>query len=909
MPFDELEKHLIGDLECYFLLEKTRENDILSRRLGINCDSETLEGIGKSYNITRERIRQIELKAKNNFIAKLSISPKVIWAVTKTNLSELRAPFFPLLRKYFNTNINFYAFLEVCCALNENEIRKVTSPNLNKGVFEEFWVWNKSPANIEDLSWYLHENMNVELAVAENQIFNWIQEGILERSEEEVKPLALPKVAGIANALLDFPNGDSYQNIQKHANDKNITSGGFYTDRQENTLGHAADKEYLYQNGRGTYKHIFYLNITDDDKQIILHKVHSKLNEHKHAGRDSVNLHADIFIPVGFSEEYFTIRHIVRAFGESCGVYFNGKSGADTVSLDSEFSLASQKTVLVDLFKKSLKPLSKVDVASKIRSQSLGHASFYLEKLLTDGEILRIDETHYAHRNNAFIGVDIEGTLNLAFNFIDKETRIVEGEKIQSHLNKHLDNDYNKYFYISLLKLYAADFGKNYFFRQNLISKSEIKYTGLSDICREALDTVSSRDEAYALASEKLCVHRHVLKRCFDQVTVEKPIITSAIVAEPATKIENCRILIGHALDNKQPVYWEYGNKDLANRHLIVFGRSGQGKTYCIQGLLMEMAKHQLNSMVIDYTNGFLPEQLEPEFKDKVQPRTDLVVHKPLDLNPFNKQVQEVAGFQIADKSHDVASRVASVFNAVYSDIGSQQLPTLIKVIEEGLDLFGGSYSFDRMLKDLQEDGKHGETLANKLNPMVRANLFSSDDSSLGWEGIFKSEKSTTRLIQLARLSRDIWRLATEFILWDLYSYACTNGDKNNPLPVVLDEVQNLDHRLDSPLGKMLTEGRKYGLSLILATQTLSNLKKDEQDRLFQAAHKLFFAPAETEIDSYAKLLEQAIPASNKKAWLQELASLKKGECISVGLHMNENGVVEQGARVVKVASLGDRLT
>ena len=100
----------------------------------------------------------------------------------------------------------------------------------------------------------------------------------------------------------------------------------------------------------------------------------------------------------------------------------------------------------------------------------------------------------------------------------------------------------------------------------------------------------------------------------------------------------------------------------------------------------------------------------------------------------------------------------------------------------------------------------------------------------------------------------------------------------------------------------------EYGLSLILATQTLSNLKKDEQDRLFQAAHKLFFAPAETEIDSYAKLLEQAVPASNKKAWLQELAKLKKGECISVGLHMNEYGVVEQGARVVKVSSLGERI-
>jgi hypothetical protein len=86
-------------------------------------------------------------------------------------------------------------------------------------------------------------------------------------------------------------------------------------------------------------------------------------------------------------------------------------------------------------------------------------------------------------------------------------------------------------------------------------------------------------------------------------------------------------------------------------------------------------------------------------------------------------------------------------------------------------------------------------------------------------------------------------------------------------------------------------------------------LKRDEQDRLFQAAHKLFFAPAETEIQSYAKLLEQAVPGSNKKNWLTELAKLKKGECISVGLHINENGHIEQSAKVLKVSSLGNRIS
>jgi hypothetical protein len=40
----------------------TRERDILNRRIGFNGSSETLSEIGESYNITRERVRQLEAK-------------------------------------------------------------------------------------------------------------------------------------------------------------------------------------------------------------------------------------------------------------------------------------------------------------------------------------------------------------------------------------------------------------------------------------------------------------------------------------------------------------------------------------------------------------------------------------------------------------------------------------------------------------------------------------------------------------------------------------------------------------------------------------------------------------------------------------------------------------------------------
>lgn len=378
-------------------------------------------------------------------------------------------------------------------------------------------------------------------------------------------------------------------------------------------------------------------------------------------------------------------------------------------------------------------------------------------------------------------------------------------------------------------------------------------------------------------------------------------------VGESSLQLSDKRILIGKSSIGNEDVYWEYGNPELPNRHMVIFGGSGEGKTYCIQGLLMELGFSNIHSLVVDYTNGYLPEHLEKEFVDKSKPSTHWVVEKPLSINPFLQHSHNINGRPLKEKPHIVAGRVASVFNSVYSSIGEQQLPTLTNVIEEGIKLFEGDYSFRKMINDLVETGKVGELLANKLSTMVKSDLF-DESSNSGWDNIY-SDTSLTNIIQLTQIPNDLAKIATEFILWDLYAYAVANGNKNSPLPVVLDEVQNLDHRLDSPLGKILTEGRKYGLSLILATQTLSNLAREEQDRLFQASHKLFFAPAKTEIKRYAEILTMTESNSTQKEWIEVLNSLKKGQCLSVGYHLNSDNQLEIGVKKVHVASLNYRIS
>ncbi|EKO3394777.1 DNA phosphorothioation-dependent restriction protein DptH [Vibrio fluvialis] len=400
---------------------------------------------------------------------------------------------------------------------------------------------------------------------------------------------------------------------------------------------------------------------------------------------------------------------------------------------------------------------------------------------------------------------------------------------------------------------------------------------------------------------------RLVIDKSKESISIPREDAILPLVAESAMAYSReCRVEIGQDTLTGEKVFWEYGHKDLANRHLIIFGSSGQGKTYCIQGLLMSLADAQIRSLVIDYTNGFLPNHLETEFIERVNPKSNILCNEPFGMSPFRAQKQDFGGIFIEEKPHMVAGRVASVFNKVYSTIGERQIAVLNEVIESGVQRYGSAYSLQNMLDDLNEEETAGPALASKLAPLVKSNLFSSN-SDKSWSEVFESQENSSTIMQLASLNHDISMLCTEFLLWDLYSYACSYGSKEKPLPIVLDEVQNLDHRLESPLGKMLTEGRKFGVSLILATQTLSMLRKDEQDRLFQASHKLFFAPAKTETKTYAKILELSMPGTKQADWEKQLGELSKGQCLSVGYHL-EKGQLKMSVKKVKVSSMSSRL-
>lgn len=100
-----------------------------------------------------------------------------------------------------------------------------------------------------------------------------------------------------------------------------------------------------------------------------------------------------------------------------------------------------------------------------------------------------------------------------------------------------------------------------------------------------------------------------------------------------------------------------------------------------------------------------------------------------------------------------------------------------------------------------------------------------------------------------------------------------------------IDEMQSLSLKKETVLFELLTEARKYGLSLLLATQTLDIFNSTEQAVLGQAAVKVFFRPQENDVRKVAKMVD----LSNVERTEMILRNLKKGQALTVG-NLNVNG-------------------
>jgi DNA phosphorothioation-dependent restriction protein DptH len=292
------------------------------------------------------------------------------------------------------------------------------------------------------------------------------------------------------------------------------------------------------------------------------------------------------------------------------------------------------------------------------------------------------------------------------------------------------------------------------------------------------------------------------------------------------------RILIGVDAETDDEVFWNPNPANgAANPHMLILGESGFGKTYAICCILTELAQQKIPSIVFDYGQGFAVESSPRQFVESTKPVEIRASREGVAINPLQLFPSDVHG------PINVAQRIADTFQHVYPQVGVQQHAMLRQavldvMVDEGITS-ESQRSWDnapppfaalqQKLLSYAESPSHPQrriasSVAAHISTLFVFNTFQNNGLSLDWQSMLDGE-SRVFVIQLKGLEHSLERTVTEFLLWNLIGFVESSGPAPMRCFVVLDEAHKLAFVPGSPAEKLLREGRKFGLGLILASQ------------------------------------------------------------------------------------------
>ena len=297
------------------------------------------------------------------------------------------------------------------------------------------------------------------------------------------------------------------------------------------------------------------------------------------------------------------------------------------------------------------------------------------------------------------------------------------------------------------------------------------------------------------------------------------------------------------------------------NQHVIMSGISGSGKSYRIEDMERRIVNQGGTVVVIDINgNHSLPMGSDVSL---ISAQEDGLMLNLLDRKWVDAGKETVSNlisyvvWAICPKKLRGVCQISSVREAVEFALNYRSA--------FASDMDAIAYGLKR------QNTQPSQGAYIHLCDVLEGNIFR--DSSK------KILKHHLNVISLKGINPTTQKKIAEILLCVLWRQMRMYGEKNDAWTLVVDEFQNLNFAEGSALYQMLTEARKYHLSLLLATQTISIFSKKERAILNQAAVQLFFRQAKTDERQIAALIDE----TKKEKWEMALKHLHVGEAIAVG--------------------------
>jgi hypothetical protein len=489
VEFNEIDNVLIEDVEGYLWTLDEMKLDIALSRWGFNQQHESLEDVGKRYGVTRERIRQIEKTIDANLPLNFRIQPKVLWANIREKMTEDLTILLPNLAQCFATEKLFYEFIELCCQVESGSISEIAFTKISSKIINSFFCFNPSPISQEIIVNELMSNYGHSKASAVNGLKQLAKNDRIEITVDGIYPKKLARAEAVAHVLTFHSSGLPWKDITRIANKKGYSST--YIDETRSTHGFS-DSEYVYLSGHGTYRNLMFLDLEQFNTPEIMQNL---LDYFEQRQLNALHLH-DYYQQKKMQRteiEYFTLRHIVRGYGEEYGVFFNGQSGSDSISIDKNATRITQADVVVSMLNESKVAMTAQEIAERLRSKSTGHASFYLDTLMKEGRVIRVDHLVYTTPEKAFSKIDVDAVMRIIESVMNARNTIVDADIFREYVNIELNLSYSKYIYAALVRTKLNDLG---WYRNNtLFSKNPIPYKSLADIYDQLCNADLSNSE------------------------------------------------------------------------------------------------------------------------------------------------------------------------------------------------------------------------------------------------------------------------------------------------------------------------------------------------------------------------------------------------------------------------------
>lgn len=306
---------------------------------------------------------------------------------------------------------------------------------------------------------------------------------------------------------------------------------------------------------------------------------------------------------------------------------------------------------------------------------------------------------------------------------------------------------------------------------------------------------------------------------------------------------------------------------EAVNPHTLVTGITGSGKSVFCQAQIIQRAEKGQRVIAFNYHGVLNREQMLPDIRKQYE-KLCHVIHVadgiPLPLftpfvNSYGKEesmeatvhrvssLLSVAGSLTEPQTRELSQAVKHVMKK-----GTFQTEG-IKAIAKKLEQIGSPLAF-RILGNLRA--------LFEMNAVIDGDLLREDAPiiELDFDGIEYDDQEI------------IIRLVCDYYL----RLAMTMRYAESGITLFIDEIQNFDFGANSTLRSLINEGRKIGVTLLIATPSLFNSGKASMRILNQVGTRIVFKPLDNELRQVADALD-----NRRRAFLMcELPDLKRGQFI-----------------------------